>query len=85
MSTISKHLGITAGMLVMAIFVTACANTKISQSWVEPDNKRSYGDILIIGIGESEQNRRAYESHFVESLRAVGTDAEASYKLIKSN
>ena len=85
MSTISKHLGITAGMLVMAIFVTACANTKISQSWVEPDNKRSYGDILIIGIGESEQNRRAYESHFVESLRAVGTEAEASYKLIKSN
>jgi hypothetical protein len=85
MSTISKHLGITAGMFVMAIFVTACANTKISQSWVEPDNKRAYGDILIIGIGESEQNRRAYESHFVESLRAVGTEAEASYKLIKSN
>ena len=85
MSLINKHLGKAAGLLVAAIFLTACANTKISQSWVEPDNKRSYDDILVIGIAESEQNRRAYESHFVEALREVGAEAEASYKLIKSN
>lgn len=71
---------ISAGFLLIS-----CANTKISQSWVEPDNKKSYNDILIIGIGESEQNRRAYESYFVEALREVGTEAEASYKLIKSS
>ena len=29
----------------------SCANTKISQSWVEPDNTKSYNDLLIIGIG----------------------------------
>ena len=52
---------------------------------LNPIIKSSYDDILVIGIGESEQNRRAYESHFVESLREVGTEAEASYKLIKSN
>lgn len=63
----------------------SCANTKISQSWVEPDNTKSYNDILIIGIGESQQNRRAYESYFVEALREKGTEAEASYKLIKSD
>ncbi|MDB4575789.1 hypothetical protein N9112_02395 [bacterium] len=85
MSLKNKRIGKAAGMLITAIFLTACANTKISQSWVEPGNKRSYDDILIIGIAQSEQNRRAYESHFVESLRAVGTEAEASYKLIKSN
>jgi hypothetical protein len=85
MSSIKKRPGKVAGILLATIFLAACANTKISQSWVEPDNKRSYDDILIIGIAESEQNRRAYESHFVESLRAVGTEAEASYKLIKSN
>ena len=42
MSMNNKLLGRAAGLLVTAIFVTACANTKISQSWVEPDNKRSY-------------------------------------------
>ena len=68
-----------------ALLVSSCANTKISQSWVEPDNKRSYNDLLIIGVGESQQNRRAYESHFVEELRATGTEAEASYKLIPNS
>lgn len=63
----------------------SCANTKITQSWAEPDNKKSYSDLLIIGIGESQQTRRAYESYFVEELRANGTEAEASYKLIKSS
>lgn len=70
---------------VTSIFLTACANTKISQSWVEPDNKKSYNDLLIIGIAESEQNRRAYESYFVEQLGTINIEAEASYKLIKSN
>ena len=69
----------------VALLASSCANTKISQSWVEPDNKRSYNDLLIIGIGESQQNRRAYESHFVEELRANGTEAEASYKLIPNS
>jgi hypothetical protein len=72
-------------LLGTAVLLTSCANTKISQSWVEPDNKKSYNDILIIGIAESEQNRRAYESYFVEALREKGTEAEASYKLIKSD
>jgi len=85
MSVTNKRFCKVAGMLLATMFLAACANTKISQSWVEPDNKRSYDDILIIGVAKSEQNRRAYESHFVDSLRAVGTEAEASYKLIKSN
>lgn len=85
MSLIDKHLGKAAVLCATAVFLASCANTKISQSWVEPDNKRSYDDFLVIGIGESEQNRRAYESHFVESIREAGAEAEASYKLIKSN
>ena len=70
----------------MAIFLlSSCTNTKITQSWVEPDNKKSYSDLLIIGIGENEQNRRAYESYFVEELSKLKIEAEASYKLIKSD
>jgi hypothetical protein len=78
-----KH--ITSLLFVFAVAgLASCANTKISQSWVEPDNKKVYDDLLIIGIAESEQNRRAYESNFVESLKAVGVEAEASYRLIKA-
>jgi len=81
-----RTIFITPLLAVSAVLlVSSCANTKISQSWVEPDNKRSYNDLLIIGVGESQQNRRAYESHFVEELRANGTEAEASYKLVPSS
>jgi hypothetical protein len=38
-----------------------------------------------MGISNSEQNRRAYESYFVEALRDIDVEAEASYRLIKSN
>ena len=73
-------------LLASSVFMlVSCTNTKISQSWVEPGIKKSYNDLLIIGIAESEQNRRAYESYFVEALREKGTEAEASYKLIKSS
>jgi len=69
-----------------AVFLlSSCTNTKISQSWVEPSNEKSYNDLLIIGIGESEQNRRAYESYFVEELGKLKIESVASYKLIKSN
>ena len=68
-----------------ALLISSCANTKISQSWVEPDHNKAYNDILVIGIAESEQNRRAYESHFVEDLKAIGVEGEASYKLIKES
>ena len=85
MTLMNKSLPKVAALCVTTILLASCANTKISQSWVEPDNKRSYNDLLIIGIAESEQNRRAYESHFVEELRARNIESEASYKLIKSN
>jgi len=68
-----------------SLFIISCTNTKITQSWVEPDYKKTYNDLLIIGIGESEQNRRAYESYFVEELMSRGAEAVASYKLIKSD
>ena len=72
-------------LISMVLLLLSCANTKITQSWAEPDNKKSYNDLLIIGLSDSEQTRRAYESYFVEELRANGSEAEASYKLIKSS
>jgi hypothetical protein len=77
-----RHMTFALGIVLL---VSSCANTKISQSWVEPDHKKEYQNLLIIGIAESEQNRRAYESYFVEDLKTIGINAEASYRLIKSN
>jgi len=85
MSNIVKNMSKVAVFTIGALLLVSCTNTKISQSWVEPGNKRVYKDLLIIGIGESEHNRRAYESYFVEELKARGIEAEASYTMIRQN
>ena len=69
----------------MAILVSSCATTRITQSWVVPNHNKSYNDLLIIGIAESEMNRRAYESNFVSELVARGAEAIPSYQIIKSS
>jgi hypothetical protein len=85
MNNIVKNISSAAVLTIGALLLASCTNTKISQSWVEPSNKKIYKDLLIIGIGESEQNRRAYESYFIEELKARGIEAEASYTLIRQN
>ncbi len=67
------------------LLLSCSTSTKLSLSWADPENKKSYNDLLIIGIFASEHNRRAYESYFVEELRVNNTEAEASFRLIKSN
>lgn len=70
--------------LATVFLLFSCANTKITQQWTDPDNKKVYKDLLIIGIAESEQNRRIYETQFIQSLREHGVEAVASYTLLKS-
>lgn len=71
--------------IATASLLVACANTKITQSWTEPTNKKVYKDLLIIGIAESEQNRRVYETQFIEVLKKHGVESVPSYTLIKSD
>ncbi|PCI06614.1 MAG: hypothetical protein COB77_06530 [Gammaproteobacteria bacterium] len=85
MNLLTQSINKVVVIASIIFLVSSCTNTKISQSWVDPDLKKSYNDILIIGIGESEQNRRAYESYFSTALEEKGIEALASYKLIKSN
>ncbi len=85
MDLFNRHICKIVLLSGVTFLLSSCANTKISQSWVEPNHTKSYDDLLIIGIADSEQSRRAYESHFVEELKSHGIEGEASYTLIKSN
>jgi hypothetical protein len=85
MHLLNQLIGKTLLLSGVIFLLSSCANTKISQSWVEPNHNKSYNDLLIIGIGESEQTRRAYESNFVEELNRHKIEALASYTLIKSD
>ncbi len=65
------------------LLISGCAsNTKLSNTWSDPGNTASYNEILIVGISDSEQKRRAYESFFIASFQGKGINAVASYTVI---
>ncbi len=74
----------TSGMSLCLLFLTACSgsNTKLSQTWSDPDFSTSYNDIMIVGITQSEQLRRAYETYFADQVHDRGMESLPSYKLI---
>jgi len=65
------------------IATTSCSSTKITSVWM--DQKKadtSFNDILVIGIGEQEHNRRLFEEEFTAQLTAAGIESEVSYKIL---
>ena len=68
--------------LFSLLVISGCTNTKLVQTWSDPNNKAFYKDIMVVGISDSEQTRRAYESYFVASFQDQGIESLASYALI---
>mgnify|MGYP001828686552 CR=1 FL=1 len=64
------------------LVISACTHTKLSQTWSDPDIKTTYSNIMIVGVSDSEQLRRAYETYFADHIRERGAQSIASYKLI---
>jgi len=71
-------------VLLLCAVISACATTKITESWVDPGLKQSYKRPLIIGISDSQQTRRIYENYFVAELKKKNITATASHTLISS-
>lgn len=77
-----KRINLALGGLFSLLVISGCSNTKLIQTWSDPQNKVSYKDIMVVGISDSEQTRRAYESYFVVSFQDQGIESLASYTLI---
>jgi hypothetical protein len=64
------------------LLLASCGNTKLSNTWSAPGITESYSNIMIVGIADSEQLRRAYEAYFSDHLMSRGVQSIASYTLI---
>ena len=71
-------------VLALTVFIASCANTKVTESWIDTERNKTYSHLMIIGISDSQQTRQIYEKHFVSELKKVGVTATASYTLINS-
>jgi len=69
---------------MLSVLIASCANTSITQSWVDTDLSKTYKKPMIIGISDSQQTRRIYENHVVSALKEKHVTAIPSFTLINS-
>jgi len=81
-SSITKVIFFPAALLSILV-ISSCANTKLTSVWMDQQKAgQSFNDILVIGIGEEEHNRRLFEEEFTTQLSAAGIESEVSYKIL---
>ena len=81
MKTVTKMLA----LLTVTMMLTACGgSTQLIQSWYEDTyTGAEYLDtVLVLGIFRDDIQRRAFESKFVEQVKAGGKNAVAGYTLM---
>lgn len=71
-------------VLLFCLMMIACTNTKLTQSWADPELKQPYRHLMIVGRSDSQQTRQIYEKHFVAELKKRNITATPSYTLINS-
>jgi hypothetical protein len=77
------ELRVTAavGLLLMA----SCSTTTMSAVWKDPDYRGGIlKKVLVIGVARNDLIRRIFEDDFTARLKAHGTDAYPSYRIIPS-
>jgi len=68
-----------AGLTLLA----GCATVELADSWKDPEFAGpALRKMLVVGVAQSETNRRLFEDSFSQTLRAAGVTAVPSYTLI---
>jgi hypothetical protein len=70
---------------VYLLFSVSCSPTAMREVWKDKNYQGGkLKKILVIGVSNNPRIRRVFEDEFVEQLKAHGTDAVTSYRLIPS-
>jgi hypothetical protein len=70
-------------LLLFAIALSSCANTKFTKQWVNEDfNQQPYDDILVLVVADKMGNRQDAENYIVEKLGEGGIDAMPSFDIL---
>ena len=69
-------------LAAIAVLLAACATTQINSVWKDPAYQTRPARIMVIGVARNPLNRRIFEDEFVSQLKARGTEAIASYKVL---
>lgn len=77
--TMQSYLGI----LVLTIFLTGCAETKVTSVWVDQEYQgEGINNIFVVGVSKDGGLRRIFEDEFVNLFKEKGVTATASYRVV---
>lgn len=68
----------------LCVFISSCANTEVIERWSDKGIDKSYENLMVIGVSDSQQVRRIFEDHLVAELKDKNIAAMPSYNLIDS-
>jgi hypothetical protein len=78
-----KSLFRTAVLLLAAVLLASCANTRFTSAWRDREyTGPTLKKIVVIGISEETAARRVFEDSFAAALRQAGVEAVPGYTLI---
>ena len=66
-------------VLLVALLLSSCVSTELTSVWTSQDDARPIARILVIGVSDSEHQRRVFEDTFVEKIKDTGLAAGAGY------
>ena len=77
------HAAGALALLLLAGASSACSTTSLQSSWKDPQfSAGPFRNVLVLGVARNQSSRRIFEDNFVQSLKARGTPATASYPLL---
>lgn len=76
-------LRVTAAICLL--LAASCSTTTMSAVWKDPDYRGGIlKKVLVIGVARNDLIRRIFEDEFAARLKAHGTDAYPSYRILPS-
>src|SRR5690349_12910332 len=83
---INRHLHRTLATIATFLWgLCACASTTIRSTDRAPDfHVEAIRRVMVIGVSQNQELRKAFEKEFVRQWRARGVDAVASFDILPS-
>ena len=70
-------------LFLAVLLLVSCAGAKLVDHWRDPNWKGSaYKKVLMIGVSEQPNVRKAFEEEFAKNIKERGADAVPGYRLI---
>ncbi|MDN0085185.1 hypothetical protein QU487_20975 [Crenobacter sp. SG2305] len=68
---------------LLCVVLAACSAPQLTASWRDPGYSGApLGKVMVLGISQSDVDRRLFEDSFSAALREAGVDAQISYPLL---